>query len=54
MIVVIEELIKVGAVFGGGKVQPKWFFWRGRKYTIQGDELVPGGAGGPVNLRGRK
>ena len=35
MIVVIEESIKVGAVFGGGTVQPKWFFWRGRKYTVQ-------------------
>jgi hypothetical protein len=35
MVVVIEEAIKVGAVFGGGKVLPKWFFWRGKKYTVQ-------------------
>jgi hypothetical protein len=34
MVVVIEEYIKVGAVFGGGRVEPKWFLWRGQKYTV--------------------
>ena len=34
MVVAIEEQIKVAAVFGGGKVLPRWFVWRGRKYKI--------------------
>lgn len=35
MVVVIGEVIKVGAVFGGGKVLPRWFVWKGRKYTVE-------------------
>jgi hypothetical protein len=35
MVVVIGEIIKVGAVFGGGKVLPKWFVWKGRKYEVE-------------------
>ena len=34
MIVTIEEQVKVGAVFGNGKVIPKWFVWKGEKYPI--------------------
>ena len=31
----VNEKIKVGAVFDGSKVTPKWFFWGRRKHTIQ-------------------
>ncbi len=30
----VHETIKVGAVFQGDRIVPKWFVWEGRKYTI--------------------
>lgn len=30
-----SETIKVGAVFKGDKIIPKWFAWEGRKYEIK-------------------
>ncbi len=30
----IHETIKVGAVFQGDRIVPKWFVWEGRKYTV--------------------
>lgn len=27
--------IKVGAVFKGSNIIPKWFIWEGRKYNVQ-------------------
>lgn len=27
--------IKVGAVFKGSKIIPKWFIWEGRKYNVK-------------------
>lgn len=35
MIMEIAETVKVGAVFKGDKVLPKWFVWEGRKYNIK-------------------
>ena len=36
MITEVGESIKVGAVFDPEQtLQPKWFVWNGRKYTIQ-------------------
>jgi hypothetical protein len=32
---IINENIDVGAVFGKGKVVPKWFLWKKRKYDIK-------------------
>lgn len=32
---IINEPIDVGAVFGKGKVSPKWFLWKRRKYDIK-------------------
>lgn len=31
----LHQTIKVGAVFKGGKIIPKWFVWEGRKYEIK-------------------
>ena len=31
----INQTIKVGVVFKGDKVIPKWFTWEGRKYEIK-------------------
>ena len=31
----VSERIKVGAVFDGNKVIPKWFFWGKNKHQIQ-------------------
>ena len=32
----IEQPVKVGAVFGGGKkIRPVWFVWEGREYHIK-------------------
>jgi hypothetical protein len=31
----INEKIKVGAVFGKGGVEPKWFKWQGRRIEIK-------------------
>ena len=31
----INQTIKVGAVFKGDQIVPKWFMWEGRKYTIK-------------------
>lgn len=33
---VIGESVTVGAVFGDGRVNPKWFIWRGEKYPVDG------------------
>ena len=30
-----SETIKVGAVFQGDKIVPRWFNWQGRKYEIK-------------------
>jgi len=30
-----SETIKVGAVFKGDQIVPKWFTWEGRKYIIK-------------------
>lgn len=30
-----SETIKVGAVFKGDQVIPKWFTWEGRKYSVK-------------------
>jgi len=30
-----SKIIKVGAVFKGSNIIPKWFAWEGRKYIIQ-------------------
>lgn len=30
-----SEIIKVGAVFKGSKIVPKWFIWEKRKYMIK-------------------
>lgn len=37
MITEINELIKVGAIFGDNKkkLKPVWFVWNGRKYDIR-------------------
>lgn len=37
MITEVNELIKVGAVFGDNKrkLKPVWFVWSGRKYNIR-------------------
>ena len=29
------NLIKVGAVFKGSTIIPKWFIWEGRKYNVK-------------------
>lgn len=31
----LSDTIKVGAVFKGDKIIPKWFVWKGRKYEIK-------------------
>ncbi|MGB9613722.1 MAG: hypothetical protein ACPL4K_06090 [Candidatus Margulisiibacteriota bacterium] len=31
----LEATIKVGAVFKGDKIIPKWFVWEGRKYEVK-------------------
>ena len=31
----INAIIKVGAVFKGSNIIPKWFIWEGRKYNVQ-------------------
>lgn len=31
----IDEQVRVGAVFSGDKVNPVWFTWRDRKYKIE-------------------
>ena len=31
----IDAIIKVGAVFKGSNLIPKWFIWEGRKYNIK-------------------
>jgi len=31
----IDENIKVGAVFQGSKIIPKWFVWDGTKYIVK-------------------
>lgn len=31
----INAIIKVGAVFKGSNLIPKWFIWEGRKYNIK-------------------
>ncbi len=31
----INEKIKVGAVFDGSKVSPKWFYWGKQKHGIE-------------------
>jgi len=30
----LSTIIKVGAVFKGSKISPKWFVWEGRKYNV--------------------
>jgi hypothetical protein len=30
-----SKVIKVGAVFKGSNIIPKWFIWEGRKYNVQ-------------------
>jgi hypothetical protein len=35
MVVTIEEPVKVGVVFGDGKILPRWFVWRGRKHPVE-------------------
>jgi len=35
MAIDIDELIKVGAVFSKGEVQPVWFAWNGRQVRIK-------------------
>ncbi|OGS44534.1 MAG: hypothetical protein A2539_01405 [Elusimicrobia bacterium RIFOXYD2_FULL_34_15] len=34
MITEINEKIKVGAVFDGNNIKPKWFIWKNNKYEI--------------------
>ncbi|MBU0672195.1 MAG: hypothetical protein KJ732_04105 [Candidatus Margulisbacteria bacterium] len=29
-----SNLIKVGAVFSGSTIMPRWFIWDGRKYNV--------------------
>ncbi|MFC1540774.1 hypothetical protein ACFL4J_01910 [Candidatus Margulisiibacteriota bacterium] len=31
----INAIIKVGAVFKGSNIIPKWFVWEGRKYNVK-------------------
>ena len=31
----INTIIKVGAVFKGGNIIPKWFIWNSRKYNVK-------------------
>ncbi len=31
----LNQTVKVGAVFKGDKIIPKWFAWEGRKYEIK-------------------
>lgn len=31
----IDEIIKAGVVFSSGKIIPKWFLWKNRKYDIK-------------------
>lgn len=31
----LNTIIKVGAVFAGSTIVPKWFIWEGRKYNIK-------------------
>ena len=31
----INAVIKVGAVFKGSNIAPKWFIWEGRKYNVK-------------------
>ena len=35
-----SKVIKVGAIFGSGKITPKWFIWENRKYIIQSINYV--------------
>ena len=35
MVEMINEKIKVGAVFSGAKIAPKWFYWKNKKYDIK-------------------
>lgn len=36
----IDERVKVAAVFEGGKISPKWFIRKGRKYIIKQTAFV--------------
>ncbi len=36
----VNEKIKVGAVFDGNRVAPKWFFWGRRKHDVKTVEHV--------------
>jgi hypothetical protein len=31
----LNTIIKVGAVFKGSTIIPKWFIWEGRKYNVK-------------------
>ena len=31
----INEIIKVGAVFKGSDILPRWFVWKNRKYAVK-------------------
>ena len=31
----LNVIIKVGAIFKGSHIIPKWFIWEGRKYNIK-------------------
>ena len=35
MSIVIDEPVKVGAVFSGGAIRPVWFAWNGRQVRIK-------------------
>lgn len=35
MYTVIEEKISVGVIFASGKIMPKFFIWRDKKYSVE-------------------
>jgi hypothetical protein len=35
MFTIIEEPISVGVVFSSGKINPKFFMWKGKRYPVE-------------------
>jgi hypothetical protein len=35
-----SKIIKVGAVFRGSRIIPKWFTWEGRKYNVSSVDYI--------------
>ncbi|MFH2204355.1 MAG: hypothetical protein ABIJ96_14655 [Elusimicrobiota bacterium] len=47
----VDEPVKVGAVFSGSSILPKWFVWSRRKYTVESVDMMWKGLLGDVPVR---